>query len=165
MHCTAKRAEDTDWKEIVRLYEALEILTPGPVVRLNKAVAWSKLHGAKAALALLEPIAKELSRYQPYHAVRAALLEEVGDVPATIAALNAALSCTPTRQEAEYLMQRLRAEFDHQSSGSDGDDDDADRRAFLSWPCVEAARSDGWPGHVDWPGRLNIQRGSFGPTG
>lgn len=107
VHCAAGRAEDTDWAEIERLYIALQVLAPGPVVRLNHAVAVGKLRGPAPALRLLEPLSDDLGRYRPYHAVRAALLEESGDIEAAIAALEAALSCEPTRQEAAYLTGKI----------------------------------------------------------
>jgi RNA polymerase sigma-70 factor (ECF subfamily) len=109
VHCAAERAEDTDWPEIERLYGALEALAPGPVVRLNHAVAVGKVRGPVEALAMLAPLAEDLKRYRPYQAVRAALLEESGDIEAAIAALEAALSCEPTRQEAAYLTSRIAA--------------------------------------------------------
>jgi RNA polymerase sigma-70 factor (ECF subfamily) len=107
VHCAAGRAEDTDWAEIERLYGALEVLAPGPVVRLNRAVAIGKVRGPLEALATLATLAEELQRYRPYHAVRAALLEESGDIEAAVAALEAALSCGPTRQEAAYLTGKI----------------------------------------------------------
>jgi RNA polymerase sigma-70 factor (ECF subfamily) len=109
VHCAAARAGDTDWEEIERLYGALELLAPGPVVRLNRAVAVGKVHGPEPALAMLKPLAEELQRYLPYHSVRAALLEESGDTEAAIKALEAALICEPTRQEAAYLAEKIAA--------------------------------------------------------
>jgi RNA polymerase sigma-70 factor (ECF subfamily) len=109
VHCAAPRAGDTDWAEIERLYGALELLAPGPVVRLNRAVAVAKVRGPKPALAMLKPLAEELQRYLPYHSVRAALLEESGDTDAAIKALEAALVCEPTRQEVAYLGGKIVA--------------------------------------------------------
>lgn len=109
VHCAAERGEATDWAEIERLYGALEMLTPGPVVRLNRAVAVAKLRGSAAALALLEPLAEDLRRYRPYHAVRARLLEEEGDLAPAVAALKAALECEPSRQEASWLEEKIAA--------------------------------------------------------
>jgi RNA polymerase sigma-70 factor (ECF subfamily) len=109
VHCAAARAGDTDWEEIERLYGALEFLAPGPVVRLNRAVAVGKVHGPEPALAMLKPLAEELQGYLPYHSVRAALLEESGDTEAAIKALEAALICEPTRQEAAYLAEKIAA--------------------------------------------------------
>ncbi|MEJ2411193.1 MAG: RNA polymerase subunit sigma-24, partial [Novosphingobium sp.] len=107
VHCAAKRATDTNWAEIARLYVALEALAPSPVVQLNRAVAVSKVEGPEAALNLLAPLAEDLQRYRPYHAVRAALLEETGAAKAAIVALEAALGCSPTSLEADYLTGRI----------------------------------------------------------
>jgi RNA polymerase sigma-70 factor (ECF subfamily) len=109
VHCAATRAEDTDWAEIERLYGALEAMASSPVVRLNRAVAVAKLRGPGPALAVLKPLAKDLQRYRPYHSVRAALLEEKGDRNGAIEALEAALDSEPTRQEADYLAERIAA--------------------------------------------------------
>jgi RNA polymerase sigma-70 factor (ECF subfamily) len=107
VHCAAGRAVHTDWPEIERLYGALEVLAPGPVVRLNHAVAVGKVRGPVEALAMLAPLAEDLNRYRPYHSVRAALLEESGNFGAAIAALEAALSCESTRQETAYLKGKI----------------------------------------------------------
>ncbi len=107
VHCAAERSEDTDWAEIERLYVALEIMAPGPVVRLNRAVAIAKLKGPEAALTMLEPLAGELARHRSYHSVRAALLEESGDIEGAIGALKQTLECGPTSQEAEYLSKKI----------------------------------------------------------
>lgn len=109
VHCAAACAGDTDWAEIERLYGALELLAPGPVVRLNRAVAVAKVRGPEPALAMLKPLAEDLQRYLPYHSVRAALLEESGDLEAAITALEAALICDPTRQEAAHLAGKIAA--------------------------------------------------------
>jgi RNA polymerase sigma-70 factor (ECF subfamily) len=79
---------------IERLYGALDILAPGPVVRLNRAVAVGNLRGPEAALAMLRPLMGDLKRYRPYHSVRAALLEETGDKAAAIAALPSPIART-----------------------------------------------------------------------
>ncbi len=107
VHCAAKRSTDTNWAEIERLYAALEAIAPSPVVQLNRAVAVSKVEGPEVALKLLTPLAEKLERYRPYHAVRAALLEETGAEKAAIEALEAALDCSPTSQEADYLTGRI----------------------------------------------------------
>lgn len=109
VHCAAPRAEDTDWTEIERLYGALEEIAPGPVVRLNRAVATAKVRGPEPALVMLEPLQDDLKRYRPYHSVRAALLEQRGDIEAAITALEAALDCGPTRQEEVYLTNKISA--------------------------------------------------------
>lgn len=109
VHCAAPRADDTDWAEIERLYAALEAITPGPVVRLNRAVAVSKLRGPQPALALLEPLATDLKAYRPYHAVRAQFLEDNGEIAAALSAVDDALRCSATRQETDFLNEKAAA--------------------------------------------------------
>ncbi len=107
VHCAAMQAEDTDWAEIERLYGVLETMAPGPVVRLNRAVASTKVYGPRKALAMLDALAGDLRCYRPFHSVRAALLEEDGDLAAAIEALEAALGCERTHQEETYLRAKI----------------------------------------------------------
>jgi RNA polymerase sigma-70 factor, ECF subfamily len=78
LHARAARAEDTDWNEIDVLYATLERMTPSPVITLNRAVAVAKAKGPAAALAMIEPLAHELSGYFYYFGVRGALLQQLG---------------------------------------------------------------------------------------
>src|SRR6185295_907355 len=82
LHCQAARAEDTDWPQILRLYDLLERLQPSPVVSLNRAVAVAMVHGPQAALALVDALAAtgDLDGYHLLHAVRADLLRRVGSL-------------------------------------------------------------------------------------
>ena len=57
LHCQAARAEDTDWPQILRLYDLLERLQPSPIVSLNRAVAVAMVEGPQAALALIDALA------------------------------------------------------------------------------------------------------------
>ena len=74
-----RRAADTDWGSIDRLYQTLEVIQPSPVVTLNRAVAVSKSRGPAAALALVEPLADRLDGYFYFHGVRGGLLMQLGD--------------------------------------------------------------------------------------
>ncbi|MGH9625181.1 MAG: RNA polymerase sigma factor, partial [Bryobacteraceae bacterium] len=80
LHCSAARAEDTDWPQILQLYDVLERLQPSPVVSLNRAVAVSMAQGLEPALALLDSLAAtgELDGYHLFHATRADLLRRQG---------------------------------------------------------------------------------------
>ena len=80
LHCQATRAEDTDWPQIVRLYDLLERLQPSPVVSLNRAVAVAMVDGPRPALALIDALAAtgDLDRYHLLHAARADLLRRLG---------------------------------------------------------------------------------------
>ncbi|WP_404402527.1 RNA polymerase sigma factor [Pelagibacterium halotolerans] len=107
VHCKAARAEDTDWREIDALYAALTLIAPSAIVALNHAVARAKVDGPAAGLAMLDPVAEDLAKYRPYHAVRAGLLEQAGDFSGAIAACGAALALSPTRPEKAYLEDKI----------------------------------------------------------
>ncbi|HEU4429849.1 MAG TPA: sigma-70 family RNA polymerase sigma factor, partial [Myxococcota bacterium] len=77
-HVRARTSEQTNWREIERLYAELERIQPSPVITLNRAVAVSKLHGAQRALALIEPLEAKLERYFNYYGVKATLLRDLG---------------------------------------------------------------------------------------
>lgn len=76
VHTDAPRFEDTDWPQVVALYDQLLAMAPSPVVALNRAVAIGELAGARAALALVDDL--DLGGYQPFHASRADLLRRIG---------------------------------------------------------------------------------------
>lgn len=79
-HVHRRREGHANWAEVVRLYDALAMLTSSPVVAINRALAIAELHGAAAAQAALKEIEADarLSEYQPYWAARAALLSKAG---------------------------------------------------------------------------------------
>lgn len=103
LHGEAARAADTDWPQIVALYRLLARLEPGPVVRLNLAVALSEVDGAAAGLALLSDLAGDLAGYQPFHAAHAALLFRAGQAQAAVRAFERALELTFVASERAYL--------------------------------------------------------------
>ncbi len=82
VHAEAGRAEETDWPQVLALYELLDTLAPNPMVTLNRAVAAAMVHGPDTGLALLEPLGadRRLARHHRLHAVRAHLLERRGDL-------------------------------------------------------------------------------------
>src|SRR5690349_21112953 len=92
VHSDAATAADTDWRQIVMLYDQLLAITPSPVVALNRAVAVAEVDGPEVALALADRIA--LERYDVFHAVRADLLRRIGRIDDAIAAYDAAIACT-----------------------------------------------------------------------
>jgi RNA polymerase sigma-70 factor (ECF subfamily) len=106
-HARAAHPEDTDWAEIDRLYETLELVQPSPVVSLNRAVAVAKLHGPAQALARIAPLAERLDGYFRFHGVRGALLLELGRDAEARVALERALALAGTEAEAEHLRGRL----------------------------------------------------------
>ena len=82
MHAEARAAGDTDWREILGLYDMLVALAPSPMTRLNRVVALAVVDGPAAGLLALDTVTDPtLAGHHRSHAVRAHLLEEVGDLP------------------------------------------------------------------------------------
>jgi RNA polymerase sigma-70 factor (ECF subfamily) len=109
LHARAKRPEDTLWKEIDSLYQALEALQPSPVVTLNRAVAVWKLHGPEAALAMIDPLERELAGYFYLHGLRGALLKALNRLEEARDALTRAIALANSVAEAKLI----RRELDH----------------------------------------------------
>lgn len=107
LHARAERPSDTDWAQIDRLYATLERLTPSPVVTLNRTVAHAKLHGADAALAMLEPLAEPLAGYFYYFGVRGAFLAHLGRHAEAAAAFRQAIALATSPAEAAHIRNHL----------------------------------------------------------
>jgi RNA polymerase sigma-70 factor (ECF subfamily) len=110
LHCEAARAEDTDWPQIVRLYDVLERLQPSPIVSLNRAVAVAMVEGPRPALALIDKLAatRELDGYHLLHATRADLLRRLGSSAEAAASYERALALVSNNSERRFLERRLR---------------------------------------------------------
>jgi RNA polymerase sigma-70 factor, ECF subfamily len=108
VHTDAAEAADTDWAQIVTLYDQLMAVAPTPVVALNRAVAVAEVSGAEAGLALVDDL--ELGDYHVLHAVRADLLRHLGRMDDAARAYDAAIDLTDNDAEREYL-RRVRAEL------------------------------------------------------
>ncbi|MFJ4346710.1 RNA polymerase sigma factor [Pseudomonas sp. NPDC089401] len=110
VHAEAATAEDTDWAEIVGLYDVLQRHWPSAVVALNRAVALAKRDGAQAGLVAVEAIlaAGELRDYHLAHAARAELHQQLGNVEAARAAWREALELTRQVPERRHIERRLR---------------------------------------------------------
>jgi RNA polymerase sigma-70 factor, ECF subfamily len=109
LHCQAARAEDTDWPQILRLYEILEQLQPSPVVLLNRAVAVLMVEGPRAALDVVDAsgATADLDQYHLLHAVRADLLRRLGSFAEAAACYRRALSLVTNESERRFLERRL----------------------------------------------------------
>jgi len=104
VHADAVTAGDTDWTQIVALYDQLQAFQPNPVVGLNRAVAVAELDGPDAGLRALDLIdVDRLTDYQPYHATRADLLVRAGRSQDALDAYDRALELTTNRTEAGFL--------------------------------------------------------------
>ncbi|WP_439650378.1 RNA polymerase sigma factor [Microtetraspora malaysiensis] len=108
VHAEAGRFEDTDWAQIVALYQVLDRLADNPVVTLNRAVAVAMLSGPAAGLAVLETVARDqrMAGHHRLHAVRGHLLEEAGEKTAAIAEYRTAARLTTSLPERRYLLTR-----------------------------------------------------------
>ncbi len=109
VHSDARTAQDTDWSQIVALYDQLLASTPTPIVALNRAVAVAELAGPADALAIVDELA--LGNYHLYHAIRADLLRRLGRDAEAAQAYRAALDHTDNAAEQAHLRRRL-AELD-----------------------------------------------------
>jgi RNA polymerase sigma-70 factor (ECF subfamily) len=110
LHCRAARAEDTDWPQIVRLYDLLERVQPSPVISLNRAVAVAMARGPRPALELVDALAaaKDLDHYHLLHAARADLLRRIGSPREAAESYKRALSLVTNDSERRFLERRLR---------------------------------------------------------
>jgi len=107
VHADAVTADDTDWSQIVTLYDQLYARRPNPVVALNRAVAVAELHGPDAGLAALTALdVLPLEGYQPYHAARADLLARAGRREAAVAAYDRAVELSGNPAERRFLEQQ-----------------------------------------------------------
>ena len=107
VHSDAATVGDTDWRQIVQLYDQLLAITPSPVVALNRAVAVAETDGPEAALALTGRIA--LEGFYLFHAIRADLLRRLGRDAEAARAYRAAIERTGNAAERDFLERRLRA--------------------------------------------------------
>ena len=107
VHSDASTAAETDWRQILQLYDQLLILSPTPVVALNRAVALAETHGPHAALTLVEQL--PLGHYYLFHAIRGDLLRRLGRVSEAIAACEAAAARTDNGAERALLERRIMA--------------------------------------------------------
>jgi RNA polymerase sigma-70 factor (ECF subfamily) len=105
VHTDAERAADTDWRQIVQLYDQLMAITPTPIVAMNRAIAVAELDGPEVGLSVLAAL--DLDQYQPYHATRADLLRRAGRPTEARAAYVAALAITTNEVERQFLERRL----------------------------------------------------------
>ncbi|WP_298253704.1 RNA polymerase sigma factor [uncultured Arthrobacter sp.] len=106
VHTDAATADETDWSQILLLYDRLAALDPSPIVRLNRAVAVAELNGPDLALAELDRLSGALDGYHAFHAARAALLRRCGRDGAARAAYDRAIDLTGNPAERAYLTRR-----------------------------------------------------------
>ena len=109
-HCRAARPEDTDWPEIVRLYDRLSRVQPSPIVSLNRAAAVAMVEGPRRALELIDAIAAagDLDDHHLLHAARADLLRRLGSFDEAARSYTRALALVGNASERRFLERQLR---------------------------------------------------------
>jgi RNA polymerase sigma-70 factor, ECF subfamily len=106
-HARAPTPEATDWRRIVDLYDLLAIAAPGPVVKLNRAVAVALAHGEEFGLELMAPLDGELDGYHLLHSARADLLRRLGRDEEAAESYTRALDLVTQPAQREFLERRL----------------------------------------------------------
>jgi RNA polymerase sigma-70 factor (ECF subfamily) len=106
VHTSARDIRDTDWSQIVALYDQLVGLDPSPIVALNRAIAVAELDGPEVALAAVERLGDRLDGYHAYHATRADLLRRLGRSQQSRAAYDAAIELAGNTAETAHLTRR-----------------------------------------------------------
>ena len=107
VHTDAPSAVDTDWKQILQLYDQLLALAPTPIVALNRAVALAEVHGASDGLAAVDGL--DLDDYFLFHSTRAELLRRLGRDAEAADAYERALGLVANAAESRYLEQRRQS--------------------------------------------------------
>ena len=107
VHSDASSAADTDWQQILELYDQLMAIAPSAVVALNRAVAVAEVHGIAPALRLVDAI--DLLKYHLYHAVRGDLLRRIGRTADAASAYRLALDTCENKREREFLARQYRS--------------------------------------------------------
>jgi RNA polymerase sigma-70 factor (ECF subfamily) len=117
LHCQAARHEETDWPQIVRLYDVLERVQPSPIVSLNRAVAVAMVEGSQSGLAAIDRLAAngDLENYHIFHAARAELLRRGGSREEAAKSYSRALELVTNDSERRYLQRRLNEVRDSKS--------------------------------------------------
>jgi RNA polymerase sigma factor (sigma-70 family) len=111
VHDEAASAEETDWPQILALFQVLETIAPGPMVTLNRVVAVAMVHGPQAGLEVLEPLESDerMARHHRLHAVRAHLLEMAGRQGDALESYRTAARYATSTPEKRYLEARAGA--------------------------------------------------------
>jgi RNA polymerase sigma-70 factor (ECF subfamily) len=106
VHTSARDVRDTDWSQVVALYDQLVRLDPSPIIALNRAVAVAELDGPEVALAAVDRLDGSLAGYHAFHATRADLLRRLGRSDQSRAAYDQAIDLAGNTAEIAYLTRR-----------------------------------------------------------
>jgi RNA polymerase sigma-70 factor (ECF subfamily) len=107
VHTDADTAEQTDWRQILALYDQLLALNPTPIVALNRAIALAEVHGPAVALEIVDHL--DLDGYSLYHATRADLLARCERREEALAAYRSAMQRASNEVEARFIEGRATA--------------------------------------------------------
>ncbi len=116
VHTSARRPSDTDWSQVVALYDLLIRIDPSPIVALNRAIAVGELDGPQVALAAVDRLEGRLAGYHAFHATRADLLRRLGEDGESRVAYDLAIGLAGNTAQIAYLRRRR----DELSKGSAG---------------------------------------------
>ena len=106
VHTSTPDMRDTDWSQVVALYDQLARLDPSPIIALNRAIAVAELDGPQVALATIDQLDDRLAAYHAYHATRADLLRRLGHSQRSRAAYDKAIELAGNTAEIAYLTRR-----------------------------------------------------------
>lgn len=106
VHTSARQMRDTDWTQILALYDQLVRVDPSPIVALNRAIAVAELDGPEVALAAVDRLGNRLGGYHAFHATRADLLRRLGRSRESRAAYDRAIELAGNTAETAYLVRR-----------------------------------------------------------
>ncbi|MBD2898150.1 hypothetical protein amrb99_71170 [Actinomadura sp. RB99] len=106
VHTSARDVRDTDWSQVLALYDRLVRLDPSPIIALNRAIAVAELDGPQVALAIVDRLEDKLAGYHAYHATRADLLCRLGRSRQSRAAYDRAIDLAGNTAETAYLTRR-----------------------------------------------------------
>jgi RNA polymerase sigma-70 factor, ECF subfamily len=106
VHTSVRHERDTDWSQVVALYDQLVRLDPSPIIALNRAIAVAELDGPEVALAAVDHLEDKLAGYHAYHATRAELLRRLGCSQKSRAAYDKAIELAGNIAEIAYLTRR-----------------------------------------------------------
>jgi RNA polymerase sigma-70 factor (ECF subfamily) len=103
VHTSARESRDTDWSQVLALYDQLVNLDPSPIIALNRAIAVAELDGPGAALPIVDRLVRDLAGYHSFHATRADLLRRLGRGEDARAAYGQAIDLAGNAAEIAYL--------------------------------------------------------------
>lgn len=106
VHTSARDVRDTDWSQIVALYNQLIRVDPSPIVAMNRAIAVAELDGPDVALGIVDRLEDQLATYHAFHATRADLLRRLGRSQQSRAAYDQAIELAGNTAETAYLTRR-----------------------------------------------------------